>query len=75
MSCSLEELTQLIIPNDGSSILSGEITATEKENQAAVLETLIQLDSQGLIFLDSDADRSVITTKGMLKVHNRILCN
>lgn len=75
LGCSLEELTQLIKPSVGSTISFRELTASEKENQASVLETLILLDEQGLIFLNSDTDRSVITIKGLLQIDDKVLCN
>lgn len=75
MSCSLEDLIQLISPAANSSVSPGEIPVSEKEKQSVVLETLILLNDQGFIFLDSDTERSVITIKGLLKMHNRILCN
>ncbi|MFD2943353.1 hypothetical protein [Flavobacterium notoginsengisoli] len=75
MSCSLEELSQLICPALNSSLSFERSKASEKQNQAVILETLILLHDQGFIFLDSDTDRSVITIKGLLKIHNRILCN
>ena len=75
MSCSLEELTQLVSPAVNSSIPFTDHLAFEKENQAILIDTLLLLHDQGLIFLNSDTDRSVITIKGLLKVHHTILSN
>ncbi|WP_289660253.1 hypothetical protein [Flavobacterium panacagri] len=75
MSCPLEELSELIGPATNSSSASQSSTASEKEKQAVVLENLLLLHDQGFIFLDSGTDTSVITIKGLLKMHNRILCN
>ncbi|GAA4134816.1 hypothetical protein [Flavobacterium chungbukense] len=74
-SCSLEELAELVHNSAGSLKQSENLAEPEKEIQAQVLESLLQLNDQGLIFLDSDTDWSVITIKGLLKAHNRILCN
>ena len=75
ISCSLEELTELVFNTTKSSNPSTNHLAHEKENQAVLLENLLMLNQQGLIFLDPDTDRSVITIKGLLKIHSRILCN
>ncbi|MBW1656116.1 hypothetical protein K6T82_11175 [Flavobacterium sp. 17A] len=75
MSCSLEELSQLIGPAVDTSKQTSSGNPAEKEKQALILETLILLHDRGLIFLDSATDRSVITIKGLLKIHNSILCN
>lgn len=75
VSCSLEELTELVHNTASSSNPSGNHSEHEKENQAVLLENLLLLNEQGLIFLDPNTDRSVITIKGLLKTRNRILCN
>lgn len=74
-SCSLEELAQQAFPAfKGFPYHQGMFNA-EKQKQAMLLETLMLLDQQGLIFLDSETDHSVITIKGMLKVNDTVLCN
>lgn len=75
ISCSVEELTELVLNTARSSKPFGNHPVPEKEIQAILLETLLLLNEQGLVFLDPDTDRSVITVKGLLKTHNRILCN
>ena len=74
LGCTLEELAELAAP-DGSGSAFKDSAADAPENQSLLLEALILLDDQGLIFLDSDTDRSVITIKGLLLVHDKVLCN
>lgn len=74
-SCSLEELAELVHNSATSCKEPKNQAEPEKEIQATVLQSLLQLNDQGLIFLDSGTDRSVITIKGLLKANNRILCN
>jgi hypothetical protein len=74
MSCSLEELTQLTIPFVNSIPFTDHMVSG-KERQALILETLLLLNDQGLIFLNSDTDESVITIKGLLKINDKVLYN
>ncbi|PBJ05626.1 hypothetical protein [Flavobacterium sp. ACN6] len=75
MSCSLEELTRLTGPAASKNMHYMDQSAFEKESQASILDMLLVLNDQGLIFLNPDNDRSVITIKGLIKVHHKILCN
>lgn len=75
MSCSLEELTQLLSPTLNTSMPFTDHLAFEKENQAVIIDTLLLLHDEELIFLNTDTDRSVITIKGLLKVNHKILSN
>ncbi|MFH6936314.1 hypothetical protein [Flavobacterium sp. FlaQc-30] len=74
-SYTLEELTKSIIKfSDTHSSFRHDIDK-EREMQAKVLDVLICLDSEGFVFLNSNNDESIITTKGLLKVGVIILCN
>ncbi|MDR6764371.1 hypothetical protein J2Y38_004604 [Flavobacterium sp. 2755] len=59
-SYTLEELTMALIPDDP---LNHNI-ASEREYQAQVLNTLIRLEDDGMIALNSNTDESTITLKG-----------
>ena len=74
MCYTLEELTSILNPVLLVSSLADKIS-TEKENQAKVLEALILLNDDGLIFLNSDTDKSSITIKGLIKANNTVFCN
>ncbi|MCP2029895.1 hypothetical protein L1276_005089 [Flavobacterium sp. HSC-32F16] len=74
-SCSLEELTKLITPVIKSSMSITDYLASEKENQASILDALVLLHDQGFIFLNSDTDQSVITIKGLIKINHYVLYN
>jgi hypothetical protein len=75
MSCTLDELTTLLTPLFNSSTVFSNNMSAEKENQAKVLDVLIHLNGQGLIFLNSTTDKSSISIKGLIKVNNKIICN
>ncbi|MFD2943265.1 hypothetical protein [Flavobacterium notoginsengisoli] len=74
-SCSLEELAQRTDTAFKSFSDDHGLPNDEKHKQAVLLDALMLLDQQGLIFLDSDTDRSVITIKGLMQVNNTVLCN
>jgi hypothetical protein len=57
---TLEELTTALIPND---LLNHDISF-EREYQAQVLNTLISLENDDMIVLNSNTDESSITLKG-----------
>ncbi|KQO28666.1 hypothetical protein ASF10_22855 [Flavobacterium sp. Leaf82] len=75
MSCTLEELTSLLTPAIDITIAFSDYISIEKEKQATVLNALIVLDNEGLIFLNSSTDKSIITIKGMIKIDNTLFCN
>lgn len=75
MTCTLEELTSLLNPIYNISRTSTDNTSTEKQNQARVLETLLFLNDEGLIFLNSDTDITTITIKGLIKINDKVLYN
>lgn len=74
-SFSLEELTKLADSSIKSSNTYTGYLAAERANQALVLDVLLFLQKQGLIFLDFHTDYSVITIKGLLKIHPTVLSN
>ncbi|SHL39131.1 hypothetical protein SAMN05444146_3693 [Flavobacterium johnsoniae] len=74
-SCSLEELTRLVNQIVNTSMSFTDCLYVEKMHQSSVLDALLYLNDQGLIFLNSDTDRSVITIKGLMKVNHKVLCN
>ncbi|WP_286971641.1 hypothetical protein [Flavobacterium sp. UBA4854] len=74
-SCSLEELAQQVSPAFKSFQYAQGLLNAKKQKQVMLLETLMLLDQQGLIFLDPETDQSVITIKGMLQVNDKVLCN
>ncbi|MFD2943254.1 hypothetical protein [Flavobacterium notoginsengisoli] len=74
-SCSLEELAQQVYPAfKGFEYAQGLLNA-ENHKQAMLLETLMLLDQQRLVFLDPETDQSAITIKGMMQVNDKVLCN
>lgn len=73
MSFSLEELTNLIKASNTSKVSEG--ISAERKNQSKLLDTLIFMDYEGYIFLNSDTDESVITIKGLIKINNKIFWN
>lgn len=52
-----------------------EDISVERKNQSKLLDTLIYMDYEGYIFLNSDTDESVITIKGLIKINNKIFWN
>jgi hypothetical protein len=61
---TLEELTVVAIPGNG--LLS--TVSTEREHQAKVLDTLLMLESEGLITLNQLTDESCINLKGLVRL-------
>ncbi|QOG04518.1 hypothetical protein [Flavobacterium sp. MDT1-60] len=74
MSYTLEELTKLVTSVSNVSKFTDNIV-TERKNQAKLLDSLILLDYDGYIFLNSDTNESLITIKGLIKINNKILWN
>ncbi|TDO73567.1 hypothetical protein EV143_105161 [Flavobacterium chryseum] len=72
-SYTLEELTKVVTSVSNVSKFTDNIA--ERENQAKLLDTLILLEYEGYIFLNSDTDESLITIKGLIKINNKILWN
>lgn len=60
MNVTLEKLAEMAWPNADIPGSKGSI-AWERENQAALLDILLQLECKGYIFLDSSADSCTIT--------------
>ena len=68
-SFSLEELTKLVFANFGNySNIDIEETFEERQKQSIILDQLIKLDDLGLVFLNSETDKSTITAAGQIKV-------
>ena len=55
---TLEDLCNLVTPFFAKSLQEG--LSIDIMNQVLVLEALIVLDSEGLLILDSDSDKSII---------------
>lgn len=62
---TLEELTTNVI-NNSSVLLNNK--PRELENQARVLDTIIMLESEGLIYLNSLTDESQINMRRYLNI-------
>ncbi|KQO30722.1 hypothetical protein ASF10_22220 [Flavobacterium sp. Leaf82] len=62
---TLEELTAIVINNSSERLNN---TPRKRENQARILDTIIVLESEGLIFLNSFTDESQINTRKYLKI-------
>ncbi|MEP6803950.1 MAG: hypothetical protein ABI892_05480 [Flavobacterium sp.] len=75
MSCSLEELTSLLTTVFNTYTPVNESIFDEKKKQARVLDTLILLDKEGYLFLNSNSDESTISIKGLILVNNKVICN
>nr|WP_294788777.1 hypothetical protein [uncultured Flavobacterium sp.] len=73
-SFTLEELTSFV--NSISTIsASSDSNSSERNGQALILETLIMLQDEGHIFLNSVTDQSCITLKGLIKIDSKVYCN
>jgi hypothetical protein len=70
---TLEDLTNLVIPYLAE--LLQEDLSMEIINQAKVLEALIVLDREGLIILDSDSDKSIISMKWLINITSTSFLN
>ncbi|OXG03687.1 hypothetical protein BC749_10928 [Flavobacterium araucananum] len=70
---TLEDLTNLFTPY--FTELLQEDLSMEIINQAKVLEALIVLDCKGLIILDSDSDKSIISMKGLINITSTSFLN
>lgn len=71
---TFEELTKLVTTLSNVSKFTNNI-ASERENQAKLLDVLVLMNSEGYIFLNSDTDQSLITIKGLIAINNKILWN
>ncbi|MFC0776847.1 hypothetical protein [Flavobacterium sp. HJSW_4] len=74
-SVSLEELAIRAGSNLNIKDLFGEHVSLENRNQAAVLEALMQMHNEGLVFLNCITDESFITLKGLLAIDSKVYCN
>lgn len=74
MSLTIEELAKLVTSVSNVSKFTDNI-ASERENQAKLMDFLLLLNYEGYIFLNSDTDESIITIKGLIKINNTILWN
>lgn len=68
---SFEELAKSLTPISKTSAKA----PFERQIHAAILDDLILLESEGLIFLNPANDESHITIKGLIKINNKIFCN
>jgi len=73
-SFTLEELTKLVYSFPNGSQFTMDI-ATERQNQAKLLEILVLMNYEGYIFLNSDTDESLITIKGLIIINNKVFWN
>ena len=74
-SCTLEELTALVLPPYNVQRTFAQNMSAQRQNQAEILDALIQMHEKGYIVLDEAADESRITLKGLVKINNTVLCN
>lgn len=63
---TLEDLCNLVTPYFAKSVQEG--LSIDIMKQAQVLEALIVLDSEGLIILNIDSDKSIIDLKGLINI-------
>lgn len=75
MSCTFNELINLLTPVISTSTTSKKDISTEIGRQALIVDALIDLNDGGHIFLNSITDNSCITIKGLLAVKNKDLYN
>lgn len=75
MSYSFEELTKLVFPVSNVLKKITDNVSVDRENQTKLLHTLILLEYEGYIFLNTDTDESSITIKGLIKINNKFFCN
>lgn len=71
---TFEELAKMIDLSANIS-KSDEDIYTERENQAELLDALLLLDYEGLIFLNSYTDECTITIKGLIKINSTVHWN
>lgn len=63
---TFEDICNFVAPYFAKSFQEG--LSIDIMNQAQVLEALIIMDSEGLIILDSDSDKSIIDLKGLINI-------
>lgn len=68
-SFTLEELTSIVFPAYSNYDRILDTISIDREFQSKVLDTLILLERQGLINLNSLTDESCIKIKGLIKVN------
>lgn len=71
---TFEELAEMAFPSAGIPESKGSI-AVERENQAALVDSLLRLERQGYIFLDSCTDSCTITLKGLIRINSAACWN
>ena len=74
-TCTLEELTAVVIPPYNVLRTFKENIAAQRQNQAKILDALIALEDQRYIVLNPATDESCITLKGLIKINHTVLCN
>jgi hypothetical protein len=74
MKITFEELAKMIDLSTNISKSDDDIYA-DRENQAQLLDALLLLDYEGLIFLNSYTDDSTITIKGLIKINSTVYWN
>lgn len=74
MQITFEELAKMTYPSANISKSDDDIYA-ERENQAELLDALLLLDYEGLIFLNSYTDHCTITIKGLIKINSTVYWN
>ena len=74
MKITFEELAKMIDLSTNMSKSDDDVYA-ERENQAELLDALLLLDYEGLIFLNSYTDDCTITIKGLIKINSTVYWN
>jgi hypothetical protein len=74
-TCTLEELTLLLMPPCNVLRTFSENISAQRENHAKILDALIALEDQGYIVLNTATDESFITLKGLIKINHTVFCN
>lgn len=74
MNFTLLELVKVAFPTANMSKFTVDFAA-QRENQAKMVDTLIMLEHEGYIFLNSYTDESSITIKGLIKINSKVFWN
>lgn len=74
-SCTLEELSALVMPPYNTLKTFAENISLQRENQAKILDALMLLEDQRYIVLNWATDESSITLKGLIRINTMAFCN
>jgi hypothetical protein len=70
---TLEGLTNLVKPYSAESLQA--VLSVQIMNQAQVFEAFMILNTEGLIILDSDSDKSIISLSGLIHITSKSFLN